>query len=125
MEATLTPTLRYSLNYDDAPEWETILTIDQYSGILTLSAGWQDLLETTFSIEVIATTVVDDALKKGSSRIVLIKDDVCLATHTVEKTLSFITVKEEQENMDIFPMTLGDCEYEILSYYPNDQGECG
>lgn len=124
-DVSLLPTLRYRLNYNDAAAWvEEVLTIDEISGSITISEKSLPENTNTFNVEVLATLEDQEVTKVGSARILVAfdKNEQCSAT-PVSKTLTFVTVKEEQRNANIFPMTVGECEYELLSYTPNDKGE--
>lgn len=125
-DPNLLASLRYRLNYnedDGGPEWlESVVKVDEITGSVTITAD--SLPENTFNIEVIATVEDVDTTKVGSARIVVAVDEneTC-AESALEKTLTFVTVKEEERHVDIFPMTVGDdCEYELLSFLPNDKG---
>lgn len=125
-DANLLDTLRYRINYNEGPVWvEEVLKVDEISGSITITETAVPDNINSFDIEVIATVEDGEVTKVGSARIVvaLDKNEQCSAT-PVEKTLTFVTVKEEQRHSDIFPMTIGDCEYELLSFTPNDKGEC-
>lgn len=122
-DPVLLPTLRYRVNYNDAPAWlMDVVKVDEISGAITIAE--LTTTESTFNIEIIATVEDESVTKVGTTRIVVAIDEneVCSAT-PVEKSLTFVTVKEEQRNTDIFPTKIGDCDYELLSFLPNDKGE--
>lgn len=122
----LLETLRYRLNYNDAPWLEDVIHIDEVSGSIELVEHALPANTNTFDIEVIATVEDEEVTMVGSARILVAFDkiDEC-SLMPVEKSLTFVTVKEGQKNSDIFPMTTADgCEYELLSVTPNEKGEC-
>lgn len=131
MEATIDDpdvlaTLKYRLNYNDAaPLTPEIVTIDEATGSISI-VDMSSLTATSFNIEVLATVELEDTTKVGSARVVLVIDanEKCSET-PVSKSLTFVTVREEQANADIFPMSQGDCEFELLSFTPNDNGKMG
>lgn len=115
-------TLRYRLNYSENDWLESVVEINEQTGDISLKEATLPEGTTSFNIEVLATIETGDTTKVGISRIVVTidKNEVC-STHPVEKSLTFATVPEEQKNSDIYPMTLGECEYELLSFTPNDK----
>lgn len=117
-------TLRYRLNYNDAPPLTLdVVVIDEVTGSFSI-VDLTSLTETSFNIEVLATVELEETTLVGNARIVVVIDanDKCSDT-PVSKSLTFVTVREEQANTDIFPMKEGDCEYELLSFTPNDKGK--
>lgn len=100
------------------------MTIDEITGVLLIIQNSLPNNANSFDIEVLATVEDQDTTKVGSARVIVVidKNEVCSAT-SVEKSLAFLTVKEEQRNADIFDMKIDDCEYDILSIIPNDKGE--
>lgn len=112
--------LRYRLNYNNGAgltSLKNVIKIDETSGEISIVEN--NLPENTFNVEVVATVEVEDTTKVGSSRIVVAIDEneQCSAI-TVEKSLALIRITEEQENTEIFPMSIQGCEYEILSIIP-------
>lgn len=120
----LLATLRYRLNYNDNPLLEDVLSIDDLTGQLTIVE--ENLPNTEYNIEVIATVEADVTTKIGVSRITIVLDanEICSGT-PVQKSLTFVTIAEEKAHDDIFPMLYGECEFELLSVIPNDQGKGG